>query len=187
MLPDPKPTTMAGSLVCLTRQVMVCEQGYAAGGSCPKDVTAMAVPLKGSGLQILAAHHSSPCAIAGRDGMGPPALQPPAWLHASTLSSSLLCKALPPGTVKHKGNKAVGETGIPDLMCSLAKASQRKGPAAVWFSFCNSVATGKSLKQDQAGGTKHEWMGGWIECTKPQNNSCNTPLACWQVVAGMRI
>lgn len=140
MVTESKPS-MAESLVCLSLQVTVCQQGCAAEGSCPKGVMAMGVPLKGSSLQILVAHHSSPCAIYSSrdDGDGSPALQPSAWLQAATLSSSPLCKASPPGTVKHKGNKA-GGPGVPDLMCSLAKASQRKGPAVVWFSLCNSIA-----------------------------------------------
>lgn len=72
----------------------------------------------------------------------------------------------------------------PGLMCSLAKASQREGPAAVWFSSYNSIAV---IKQEQAGGTEHEGMWGWLECTIPQNNRCNTPLAYCQFGAGMRI
>lgn len=68
MLPDSKPT-MVESLVSLTLQGTVCQLGCAAGGSCPKGVVATGVPPKGTGLQILVAHHSSPCAIYdSRDG-----------------------------------------------------------------------------------------------------------------------
>lgn len=70
MFPDSEPT-MAESLVSLTLQVLVCQQGCAAGGSCPKGEPPKVfhVPLKGTSLQILVAHHSSPCAIySSRDG-----------------------------------------------------------------------------------------------------------------------
>lgn len=41
---------------------------------------------------------------------------------------------------KKGDNKAGGEIEVPGLMCCLANASRREGPAVVWFSFSNSIA-----------------------------------------------